>query len=158
MAQIDLLGYSLNWRNNNMSYATHSQKHKIQGGTPVKCIPQLIYFTLKKRNFPVAYQLFSWIDFIKNHHYLSHGEKNRHENTNLEVLQQLSHQAIRLHKKEMTYKAISEVIGVHYSKACGCWKVYEKEGDIPFEDVVKGTGKGGNEVFHFKHHKIRYAA
>ena len=45
-----------------------------------------------------------------------------------EVLQQLRHQAIRLRKKGMTYKAISEVIDVHYSTICGWWKTYEKEG------------------------------
>jgi transposase len=45
-----------------------------------------------------------------------------------EVLQQLRHQAIRLRKKGLTYKAISEVIDVHYSTICGWWKAYEKAG------------------------------
>ena len=45
-----------------------------------------------------------------------------------EVLQQLRHQAIRLRKKGMTYKAISEVIDVHDTTICGWWKAYEKDG------------------------------
>ena len=55
-------------------------------------------------------------------------EKTDTRKLKLEALQQLRHQAIRLRKKGMTYKAISEVIDVHYSTICGWWKSYEKEG------------------------------
>jgi len=60
----------------------------------------------------------------------------------LEVLQQLRHQAIRLRKKGMTYKAISEVIDVHYSTICGWWKAYEKEGSKGIRLKTRGRKHG----------------
>ncbi len=60
----------------------------------------------------------------------------------LEALQQLRHQAIRLRKKGMTYKAISEVIDVHYSTICGWWKTYEKEGVKGIRLKTRGRKQG----------------
>jgi len=59
-----------------------------------------------------------------------------------EVLQQLRHQAIRLRKKGMTYKAISEVIDVHYSTICGWWKIYEKQGAKGIRLKTRGRKQG----------------
>ncbi len=59
-----------------------------------------------------------------------------------EVLQQIRHQAIRLRKKGLTYKAISEVIDVHYSTICGWWKVYEKEGTKGIRLKSRGRKQG----------------
>ena len=60
----------------------------------------------------------------------------------MEALQQLRHQAIRLRKKGMTYKAISEVIDVHYSTICGWWKAYEKEGVKGIRLKTRGRKQG----------------
>lgn len=65
-----------------------------------------------------------------------------------EVLQQLRHQAIRLRKKGMKYKAISEVIDVHYSTICGWWKVYEKEGAKGIRLKVRGRKDGDKRTLN----------
>jgi transposase len=65
-----------------------------------------------------------------------------------EVLQQLRHQAIRLRKKGMTYKAISEVIDVHYTTICGWWKVYEKEGAKGIRLKIRGRKDGDKRTLN----------
>jgi transposase len=69
-------------------------------------------------------------------------EKTDTRKLEIELLQQLRQQAIRLRKKGMTYKAISEVIDVHYSTICGWWKVYEKEGAKGIRFKTRGRKNG----------------
>ncbi len=70
-----------------------------------------------------------------------------------EALQQLRHQAIRLRKKGMTYKEISEIIDVHYSTICGWWKTYEKEGVKGIRLKTRGRKQGSNRTLKPEHEK-----
>ena len=63
-----------------------------------------------------------------------------------EVLQQLRHQAIRLRKKGMKYKAISEVIDVHHTTICGWWKAYEREGTKGIRLKTRGRKHGAKRT------------
>ena len=63
-----------------------------------------------------------------------------------EALQQLRHQAIRLRKKGMTYKAISEVIDVHHTTICGWWKTYERDGAKGIRLKTRGRKHGAKEL------------
>jgi len=59
-----------------------------------------------------------------------------------EALQQLRHQAIRLRKKGLTYKAISEVIDVHHTTICGWYTAYKKEGAKGIRLKTRGRKHG----------------
>jgi len=63
-----------------------------------------------------------------------------------EVLQQLRHQAIRLRKKGMKDKAISEVIDVHHTTICGWWKAYEREGTKGIRLKTRGRKHGAKRT------------
>ena len=63
-----------------------------------------------------------------------------------EVLQQLRNQAIRLRKKGMTYKAISEVIDVHHTTICGWCTTYEREGAKGIRLKTRGRKHGAKRT------------
>jgi len=70
-----------------------------------------------------------------------------------EVLQQLRHQAIRLRKKGMKYKQISDVINVHFTTICGWWKTYEKEGAKGIRLKKRGRKHGAKRTLKPEHEK-----
>ena len=65
-----------------------------------------------------------------------------------EVLQQLRNQAIRLRKKGMTYKAISEVIDVHHTTICRWWKAYERQGTKGIRLKTRGRKHGAKRTLN----------
>ena len=65
-----------------------------------------------------------------------------------EVLQQLRNQAIRLRKKGMTYKAISEVIDVHHTTICRWWKAYERQGKKGIRLKTRGRKHGAKRTLN----------
>lgn len=71
----------------------------------------------------------------------------------LEVLQQLRHQAIRLRKKGMTYKAISNVIDVQDTTICRWWKAYEREGARGIRLKTRGRKHGEKRTLKPEHEK-----
>ena len=65
-----------------------------------------------------------------------------------EVLQQLRHQAIRLRKKGMKYKIISEIIDVHHTTICGWWKAYERQGTKGIRLKTRGRKHGAKRTLN----------
>ncbi len=61
-----------------------------------------------------------------------------------EQQQLLRNQAIKLRKKGITYKEISEITGIHFTTICTWWKSYEREGQKAIKIKKRGRLLGSN--------------